>query len=127
MNRLEFVKNTRNNKVMQQFARWLTAVWTRNFAPVELRSGDKSAEVIEGYLRHTPGLDGIRGWACASLLIAHCVTGVYKGSSDFFTTFSGTTLWLFLGGVDLFFVLSGFLIGGILLDSKGKSEVAPVA
>jgi len=65
-------------------------------------------------------LDGIRGWACASVLIAHCLTGIYKG--PWAQEINQHTLWFLLGGVDLFFVLSGFLIGGILLDSKGKSH-----
>jgi peptidoglycan/LPS O-acetylase OafA/YrhL len=71
-------------------------------------------------LRHTPELDGIRGWACASVLIAHCVTGPAQGFAAWVPTFNEYTLWLLLSGVDLFFVLSGFLIGGILLDSKAK-------
>jgi len=71
--------------------------------------------------KHTPELDGIRGWACGSVLIAHCVTGISQATpGSWVASFNGHTLWLFLGGVDLFFVLSGFLIGGILLDSKHK-------
>lgn len=74
-----------------------------------------------GKLQPTPELDGIRGWACLSVLIAHCVTGVAKADPGSLTqTFNSHTLWLFLSGVDLFFVLSGFLIGGILLDSRNK-------
>jgi peptidoglycan/LPS O-acetylase OafA/YrhL len=70
---------------------------------------------------HIPELDGIRGWACLSVLIVHCLTGV---SADPFWLFEANhyTTWLFLGGVDLFFVLSGFLIGGILLDTKGRQH-----
>jgi peptidoglycan/LPS O-acetylase OafA/YrhL len=70
-------------------------------------------------VRHTPELDGIRGWACGSVLIAHCLTGIVHPSPDsWIATFNQHTIWLFLSGVDLFFVLSGFLIGGILLDSR---------
>ncbi len=68
------------------------------------------------YLKHTPELDGIRGWACGSVLIAHCLTGIFFPLQAWFIGFN----WLFLSGVDLFFVLSGFLIGGILLDAKNK-------
>lgn len=68
---------------------------------------------------HVPELDGIRGWACLSVLIAHCFTGIVKTAPDsWFVQFNGHTLWLFLSGVDLFFVLSGFLIGGVLLDTR---------
>jgi peptidoglycan/LPS O-acetylase OafA/YrhL len=64
---------------------------------------------------HTPALDGIRGIAILLVLVHH------------FTLFDPITsvgAWLgfvaLLGwsGVDLFFVLSGFLITGILIDAR---------
>ena len=64
-------------------------------------------------------LDGIRGIACLMVLLDHIIVsglpydkipGLYRLGP-----------WL-IGGVDLFFVLSGFLIGGILLDNKGASN-----
>src|SRR4051812_38616528 len=71
-------------------------------------------------MRHTAELDGVRGWACGSVLIAHCLTGIVQASpASWVTWFKLHTVFLFLSGVDLFFVLSGFLIGGILLDSRG--------
>jgi len=70
----------------------------------------------ESLRRHIPVLDGIRGMAIVLVLFHHCtdmavVTGVDKAAS----------LFLHWGGfgVDLFFVLSGFLITGILADTRG--------
>jgi peptidoglycan/LPS O-acetylase OafA/YrhL len=68
-------------------------------------------------------LDGVRGLAIALVLVFHYSDGVIVtgsktvfGSSALFYAFLPTRLmW---SGVDLFFVLSGFLIGGILLDSR---------
>lgn len=58
-----------------------------------------------------PELDGIRGLAILLVLICHI---------SLWEPFSRARSVLFHGtiGVDLFFVLSGFLITGILLDSK---------
>lgn len=66
-----------------------------------------------------PELDGVRGIAIAMVVLHH-----YFGQ----TIQPDTPLTLFLrniffsgwSGVDLFFVLSGFLIGGILLDARGS-------
>ena len=74
-----------------------------------------------GQLGHTPALDGLRGLACGAVLLEHCLTGILKIPHDtWIWTVRDATFWLLLGGVDLFFVLSGFLIGGLLLDSKER-------
>jgi len=73
--------------------------------------------------KHVLELDGVRGIACLSILLSHCLLGLIvtdKGSIAR-DILQGTTA-LLLGGVPLFFVLSGFLIGGILLDTRGKDH-----
>ena len=69
-----------------------------------------------------PQLDGLRGVAIGLVVLYHYF-------SLHFTTLPGTLSWYLLyparfgwSGVDLFFVLSGFLIGGILLDAKGSGN-----
>lgn len=56
--------------------------------------------------RHVPGLDGLRGVAIAAVVVFHLNTSVLAGG--------------YLG-VDVFFVLSGFLITGLLLDEHGRT------
>ncbi len=71
-----------------------------------------------------PALDGVRGLAIALVMAYHFVfvSGAWNSSSG-----GDRVLWRFFGagwsGVDLFFVLSGFLITGILYDAK--SAVGP--
>jgi peptidoglycan/LPS O-acetylase OafA/YrhL len=69
--------------------------------------------VSEGGRRHerVEALDGIRGIAVLAVLLFHCsleLQGPWR--------VAGSWGWM---GVDLFFVLSGFLITGILLDARG--------
>jgi peptidoglycan/LPS O-acetylase OafA/YrhL len=65
-----------------------------------------------------PEFDGIRGLAVLAALAWHCF--IFPARIPEGTTFWYATLPLQLMGtaIDLFFVLSGFLIGGILLDTK---------
>jgi peptidoglycan/LPS O-acetylase OafA/YrhL len=64
-------------------------------------------------------LDGLRGLAILLVLVHHyigkTVVGIVPGS---WQARSIATLRLTWSGVDLFFVLSGFLIGGILYDAR---------
>src|SRR5579863_7613015 len=77
-------------------------------------------EVRYAISRHLPSLDGLRGVAVLLVLIGHFayVPIALKGipGKIFALTHAGWT------GVELFFVLSGFLITGILLDSKGAEN-----
>jgi len=68
--------------------------------------------------RRIPELDGIRGIAILLVLIWHY--GVCQVTTEPHTLldYVKKALSFTWSGVDLFFVLSGFLIGGILLDNK---------
>jgi len=77
---------------------------------------------IPNWSARIPALDGLRGVAILLVLLRHAIFGV--SSVQGIETHSRLT-FLFLAagqltwsGVDLFFVLSGFLIGGILLDAR---------
>ena len=67
-----------------------------------------------------PELDGIRGIAIRMVLIAHFFLVVSRPGSGL--AYALVPLRLDWSGVDLFFVLSGFLIGGILLDARESSN-----
>ncbi|HVZ19520.1 MAG TPA: acyltransferase [Vicinamibacterales bacterium] len=67
---------------------------------------------------HIPALDGVRGLAILAVLTYHAARGLpYAGSHEQIVQGLLGMGWI---GVDLFFVLSGFLITGILLDAKGS-------
>jgi len=70
--------------------------------------------------KRIPELDGLRGIAILLVLIWHYVIDIkHPYFSDMHQNFQ--IFWSFSWtGVDLFFVLSGFLIGGILIDHKGS-------
>jgi peptidoglycan/LPS O-acetylase OafA/YrhL len=66
--------------------------------------------------RHVPVLDGIRGLAIIAVLMRHIayVFVPHGPVTRWFLPFFQFGTW----GVDLFFVLSGFLITGILIDTR---------
>ncbi|ABS64908.1 acyltransferase 3 [Parvibaculum lavamentivorans DS-1] len=65
----------------------------------------------------------MRGIACGVVVLLHTIFGIIPFASDSAGGAIQTALQPFMvGGVDLFFVLSGFLIGGILIDNKGASN-----
>jgi peptidoglycan/LPS O-acetylase OafA/YrhL len=72
-------------------------------------------------LQHNPSLDGLRGLAILWVVMHH------SGSVRRDSTTAGSWLWSNLSmmgwvGVDLFFVLSGFLITSILIRSYGQHQ-----
>jgi peptidoglycan/LPS O-acetylase OafA/YrhL len=62
---------------------------------------------------HVPELDGVRGLAILLVLVWHYVIDQSRGS---LVARAGALTW---SGVDLFFVLSGFLLGSILIRHRG--------
>ncbi len=80
------------------------------------RAGPGDLPVID-FSTRIPALDGLRGIAILLVLLCHSIFFELHTSSKFLSPLLivGQLTW---SGVDLFFVLSGFLIGGILLDTK---------
>jgi len=72
-------------------------------------------QLVGGTRPHLPALDGLRGVAVLVVMLHHMTVFTPVTTIDHgFAAIVGQG-W---GGVDLFFVLSGFLITGILLDAK---------
>jgi len=65
-----------------------------------------------------PELDGLRGTAILLVLICHYFANASHPPIGFVIDHLITITAIGWSGVDLFFVLSGFLIGGILLDCR---------
>jgi peptidoglycan/LPS O-acetylase OafA/YrhL len=66
-------------------------------------------------LGHVPALDGVRGVAVLLVVCCHLIVGFYPASV--YTVLPGGFM-----GVDIFFVLSGFLITSLLLTEQRKSN-----
>jgi peptidoglycan/LPS O-acetylase OafA/YrhL len=69
---------------------------------------------------HLPVLDGLRGVAILLVFVSHTIAGPLQHPTtrlDAAMRAATGAGWI---GVDLFFVLSGFLVTGILLDTKGQ-------
>jgi len=69
-------------------------------------------------MKRIPELDGIRGVAIAMVLVWHYFASPMEFPMRSAMAYLQAACRLTWSGVDLFFVLSGFLIGGILLDSR---------
>ena len=67
-----------------------------------------------------PELDGLRGLAILLVIICHYIADASRPPLGFVADHLITILDIGWSGVDLFFVLSGFLIGGILLGSRNS-------
>ena len=80
-----------------------------------------SADSPPSSVLRIPPLDGVRGLAILVVLVHNAAWIAESGEHLLFklVVALASTGWI---GVQLFFVLSGFLITGILLDSKGKRE-----
>jgi peptidoglycan/LPS O-acetylase OafA/YrhL len=69
-------------------------------------------------LKRIPQLDGLRGTAIALVLLHHYIFQFHPSMPDALAAILMPVARLGWSGVDLFFVLSGFLIGGILVDAR---------
>jgi peptidoglycan/LPS O-acetylase OafA/YrhL len=67
-----------------------------------------------------PALDGLRGLAISLVLLSHYTW--FKSGHNWLAHIIQTVFPLSWTGVDLFFVLSGFLIGGILMDCRNTEN-----
>jgi peptidoglycan/LPS O-acetylase OafA/YrhL len=87
-------------------------------APIAPETKDVSTAVDPRIRGRMPALDGVRGLAILMVLIVHFFADTV--ATNRFEKLLVRVAGFGTYGVDLFFLLSGFLITGILLDSKGR-------
>jgi peptidoglycan/LPS O-acetylase OafA/YrhL len=81
-----------------------------------------SADLSTSLSGRIPELDGIRGIAIAMVVVYHYFLLPIQAPPAALLSYVKAAGRLAWSGVDLFFVLSGFLIGGILLDARNSSN-----
>ncbi len=84
-----------------------------------VNSRTPAGDLVSGRI---PELDGLRGLAILIVLLYHFIHANARAECSGLLRGIGAIFGLGWSGVDLFFVLSGFLIGGILLDSKNSAR-----
>ncbi|HVY44473.1 MAG TPA: acyltransferase [Minicystis sp.] len=89
---------------------------SRSTPPAPSGSGADGLFKNPYFARRVPELDGLRGIAILLVVVWHYVAIALPPPSGPLGAALRRPLLLAWSGVDLFFVLSGFLIGGILLD-----------
>jgi peptidoglycan/LPS O-acetylase OafA/YrhL len=72
--------------------------------------------------KRIPQLDGLRGLAILLVLLLHYFANTARGQQAIVYKYFARIFGMGWAGVDLFFVLSGFLIGGILLDARSSER-----
>jgi peptidoglycan/LPS O-acetylase OafA/YrhL len=80
------------------------------------------AQKLVGLSGRIPELDGLRGLAIGMILVHHYFFILVQATPATPLAYLLAVGRLSWSGVDLFFVLSGFLIGGILLDARLSSN-----
>jgi peptidoglycan/LPS O-acetylase OafA/YrhL len=70
-----------------------------------------------------PELDGLRGLACLSVVLFHYVFLLVPATASAAARHVARVFTLGWAGVDLFFVLSGFLLGGLLIDHRTSRQL----
>lgn len=85
-------------------------------------TSDNSKEVFV----RKPELDGLRGLAILMVMAYHYLSEPLSAGGSGWALALGKGLRLFWSGVDMFFVLSGFLIGGILLRHRHAANLFQV-
>src|SRR6476620_5139486 len=71
--------------------------------------------------RRVPALDGLRGFAALFVMMYHFTMQV-ENARQLPTIVLKSVFSVGWSGVDLFFVLSGFLITSLLVDAKGSTN-----